>query len=64
MSSAYPGLEFGNFVIRQGVCLGDNRDKVDFGVKAAHKLNIEGLQPTGHLRYEHLFWTNETYTYA
>jgi hypothetical protein len=44
-ASAYPGLEFRDLVIRQGICLGDDRNKVDFGMKPTHDLNIEGFQP-------------------
>jgi hypothetical protein len=44
MSSAYPGLEFRNFVVSQRICLGDDGDKVDFGMKPTHEFDIEGLQ--------------------
>ena len=59
MPSAYPSFEFRDFVIGQSIRLGDDGDKVDFGMKPAHKLNIERLQPIGHRRYEHIYGVNE-----
>jgi hypothetical protein len=44
-SWTYPGLEFCDFVISQRICLGDDGDKVNFGMKSTHKFDIEGLQP-------------------
>ena len=45
MPSTYPGLEFRDFVVSQRICLGDDGDKVNFGMKPTHEFNIEGLQP-------------------
>ena len=44
MSSTHSGLEFCDFVIRQSICLGNDGNKVDFGVQPTHELNIEGFQ--------------------
>lgn len=46
---AYPFLELGDFLISQSVCLGNDGNKVDFGVQSAHKLNIQLLEPKVHI---------------
>ena len=40
----YTLLEGSNLLICEGVCLGDDWNEVDLGVKSAHDLNIEGLE--------------------
>ena len=40
----YPGLEFGDFFVRESIRLGNHRDQIDFGVKPAHELNVNLLQ--------------------
>ena len=44
----YPSLELGNFLIREGIRLRDDRNQVHLGVQLAHELNVDGLQPVGH----------------
>ena len=43
----YSLLEQEEVVLRQGVSLGDNWDKIDTSAEALHDLNIQGLQPEG-----------------
>ena len=40
----YPRLEVVDLLVRESVGLGDHRNQVDLGVKAAHDLNVEGLE--------------------
>jgi hypothetical protein len=40
----YPQLERSNLFIGQGIRLGDDGNKVDFGMKSPHNLDIQGLQ--------------------
>lgn len=42
---AHPLLELGDLFVSQSVCLGNDGNKVDFGVQSAHKLNIQLLEP-------------------
>jgi len=42
---AYTLLEADNLLIGQGVRLGDDGDQVNLGVQAAHKLDIDLLEP-------------------
>jgi hypothetical protein len=42
---AHPLLELGDLFVSQSVCLGNDGNKVDFGVQSAHKLNIQLLKP-------------------
>ncbi len=37
-------LEVGNFLVGQGICLRDNWDQIDFSMKSAHDLYIQGLE--------------------
>ena len=37
-------LEERNLFIREGICLGNDRNEIDFGVKSAHDLDIERLE--------------------
>ncbi len=59
MPLTHPGLEFRDFIIGQSICLGNDGNKIDFGVQPAHKLNIEGLQATWHFRYGYVRRINE-----
>jgi len=42
---AHPLLELGDLLISQSVGLGNDGNKVDFGVQSAHKLNVQLLKP-------------------
>lgn len=42
--NTYALLEGEQIVLRQGVCLGDDRDQVDAGTQALHDLNVQGLE--------------------
>lgn len=38
--AAYELLGADDFLVGQGVCAGDEKDRLDYGVQAVHKLNI------------------------
>lgn len=40
----HPLLEVSDLIIGQGIRLGNNRNKVDFGVQPAHEFNVNLLQ--------------------
>ena len=40
----YARFKFRDLLICQGVCLGDDGNEVNFGVKLLHELDINGLQ--------------------
>ena len=50
MWGTYALLEFSNLLLGHGICLGNNRDKVDLCMEAAHKLNVELLQAITRVR--------------
>lgn len=50
----YPRLEVVDLLISEGIGLGNDGDQVDLGVKAAHDLDVEGLERVaGGLDEEH-----------
>lgn len=47
--NTYALLEGEQVVLRQGVCLGDDRDQVDAGTQTLHDLNVQGLETASFL---------------
>lgn len=43
--TTYASFEVGNLVVRQGVRLGNDRNKVNPGVELPHELHVDWLQP-------------------
>lgn len=41
---AYPLLEQSDLLIGHSIRLGNDRDKVDFGMKSSHEFDIDGFQ--------------------
>ena len=40
----HPGLELGNLLVGEGICLGNNGNQVHFGVQLTHELDVNWLQ--------------------
>ena len=44
-NETYPGLEVSNLIVREGVCLRNDRNQVHPGVKLTHELDINRFEP-------------------
>lgn len=44
-NATHPGLEVGDLVIREGICLCNDWNQIHPGVKLTHKLDINRLEP-------------------
>ncbi len=44
-SLAYSGFKFRNLIVRESIGFGNDGNKVNFGVKPTHELNIKRFQP-------------------
>ena len=52
-STTHPSLEVGDFLVREGIGLGDDRNQVHLGVQLTHELDVDGLEPVKGCQGEH-----------